>query len=1540
MSFFISTLPLYSTSTELKTCSAIPKPLIPVLASRTNTSITWSYLPLENLSTRFKYKIVNDTSELAICKYAARVCMATDLLPGRMYTVSLIACLEDSTRSDACSDKSDALTTSTLPNAPLTAEVKGLSSTSLKITMLPSVDECGIDRYTANISDNGSLSCELKKGDLEFSCVIHNLSPLTEYVVNITAWLGGKFSEVGSKVQKSGWTRPLTPTRLIPAHRDTNSLAWNYEPLNNSNQAFIYKVVNETSHLATCNESVKLCNATGLMAGTIYKASLIVCLNTSTKAEICSEKSVSAVSVTSPSTPCGVEVKPHSSTSLKVSIEPPDDYTGIDRYTVSIANGSLSHCELKREDVSSSCLLKGLSPASLYCINITAWLGGDFRYVGSSIQKRGWTKPSVPRSLSVKQQLPNSLIVSFERPTDAANIQYYEVYLQDFKCVIRKDEILECTVKNLNPATQYNTSVQSCYRPDKEVICSDPVFMSGWTKPNKFSSTIVISERSANAIKVNFQRNKEDVESKLLSYFVQVQTLDTQYVLTVKCGAVDDTVSCAIEGLSSCMRYSLKVLPCLPNTVAMNESCGEAFREILTGTIPRAPTLLSIQSVAARSCKLMWKAPANSGLIEMYEIAVSQVDGVQSEIKKYCYSTQCEVEGLFGNTKYSMTVRSWCSASKEFSEPSPLLEMETLVDAPTFLTVTTVNAECVRINWTNPRQNTEHLTGLIYYRDSEIQASPEGNTSVSQAIGTHSVEVAGLLPNTEYEFRVCICRSARKGVCVCSAAPAKGLTLPQTVPSILSVESRISHTLSISWLSIAQRKTDLFYEVKATNAFDATQPPKTFIIASADPVSSCSIKELSANMKYNLTMCAYRKVMTSKSCSRDVSYGRTQPDALNSLHATHISTHNITISWQNLPKDTSFLENVTLTAVKAEHDKEIRQCIFRPPLQNYCTFINLTASTNYSISGVACSPLEPPFPAVCSEVSPEIHITTLPSPPDSLTITNINPDSVHVTWLSVGGRVFDIIIVQAIARSSSTSDTKFCQADSASNNCSITGLSPETGYLVSVRSCFSENQCGDESESKSVLTAKAINMALLVALLVLAVVVVLLVILLIVLWNCPNLHQRRKVTGVLSSASNDAQDFAIAYFESPEVEYYADKIFPSVPFKYFKVYSSFLDSENGYGQLFRLLNSLALEQETALHLSQHAGCRLISLNRYADTLPYDQSLVILGRKWPLPLRDPKPAIVSGVLKTAYVNASYIRAPLRSASGVTIAAGFGTPPDYIATQGPLDTTVADFLTMLYEQRVPHVIMLCNLEEGGKSKCARYWPQGSRSGALTTFTSATRTVTVILMEESVDVDFTSRIFAVLPHDQKDPWIVNQLHVSTWNDHGVLPMEKFYLILQVHLALLAKYPLGQFGPPVVHCSAGVGRTGTFICSRFLLDQLRKDPSNIDIIGTALAIRKWRKSLVQAEIQLRFLFKFVEYVVDKEGLTPATLGATDIYGQLGNRPNPNNEREGNDYADLRNQWATNMRERAKLIGSNLASVINLVEELKAEVDLTDLPP
>ncbi|VDO12467.1 unnamed protein product [Rodentolepis nana] len=101
----------------------------------------------------------------------------------------------------------------------------------------------------------------------------------------------------------------------------------------------------------------------------------------------------------------------------------------------------------------------------------------------------------------------------------------------------------------------------------------------------------------------------------------------------------------------------------------------------------------------------------------------------------------------------------------------------------------------------------------------------------------------------------------------------------------------------------------------------------------------------------------------------------------------------------------------------------------------------------------------------------------------------------------------------------------------------------------------------------------------------------------------------------------------------------------------------------------------------------------------------------------------------------------------------------------------------------------------------------------------------------------------------------------------------MDEYYELLKLHMELNTKYPIGEYGPPVVHCSAGVGRTGTLICGRFLLEQLRRDPSKIDVVGTVLALRRWRMLTVQTIVQMAFLYLFVLHVIKKENLGPTIL-------------------------------------------------------------------
>nr|CDS30077.2 tyrosine protein phosphatase non receptor type [Hymenolepis microstoma] len=336
-------------------------------------------------------------------------------------------------------------------------------------------------------------------------------------------------------------------------------------------------------------------------------------------------------------------------------------------------------------------------------------------------------------------------------------------------------------------------------------------------------------------------------------------------------------------------------------------------------------------------------------------------------------------------------------------------------------------------------------------------------------------------------------------------------------------------------------------------------------------------------------------------------------------------------------------------------------------------------------------------------------------------------------------------------------------------------------------------------------------------------------------------------------------------------------LYPSVAFDNFEDHVKSLEAEDQMSNLFKDLKNLTTEQERNLQLSVNAASMMESQNRYCDILPYDQSLVILGRKWPLPLTNPKPNVISGLLGAAYVNASFVRRPRHTPTGCAVSATYSQHPDYISTQGPCENTVADFLTMIYQQRVPHIVMLCRNEEDGNEKCARYWPSEPTSGAVETFTSDHHTVTVTFIEIGLLETGVRRVIAIHPHDEKEPWTVTQIQTFVWDDYQGMDMDKFYELLQRHMELNTKYPIGEYGPPVVHCSAGVGRTGTFICGRFLLEQLRKDPSKIDVVGTVLALRRWRMHMVQNEVQLAFLYHFVLYVIEKENLSPTILTSPD---------------------------------------------------------------
>uniref|UniRef100_A0A6P7G206 protein-tyrosine-phosphatase n=1 Tax=Diabrotica virgifera virgifera TaxID=50390 RepID=A0A6P7G206_DIAVI len=217
-------------------------------------------------------------------------------------------------------------------------------------------------------------------------------------------------------------------------------------------------------------------------------------------------------------------------------------------------------------------------------------------------------------------------------------------------------------------------------------------------------------------------------------------------------------------------------------------------------------------------------------------------------------------------------------------------------------------------------------------------------------------------------------------------------------------------------------------------------------------------------------------------------------------------------------------------------------------------------------------------------------------------------------------------------------------------------------------------------------------------------------------------------------------------------------------------------------------------------------------NRFTNILPYDHSRFKLQ-----PVDDEE--------GSDYINANYVP-------------GYNSPREFIVTQGPLHSTRDDFWRMVWESNSRSIIMLTRCVEKGREKCDHYWPYD-------TMPVYYGDISVQILNESRYADWNVSEFMVCRGETQR--IVRHFHFSTWPDFGV-PNPPHTLVRFVR-AFREKVPPDQ-RPIVVHCSAGVGRSGTFICLDRILQQILKC-DYVDIFGIVFAMRKERVWMVQTEQQ-----------------------------------------------------------------------------------------
>ncbi|XP_031751448.1 receptor-type tyrosine-protein phosphatase delta isoform X45 [Xenopus tropicalis] len=222
-------------------------------------------------------------------------------------------------------------------------------------------------------------------------------------------------------------------------------------------------------------------------------------------------------------------------------------------------------------------------------------------------------------------------------------------------------------------------------------------------------------------------------------------------------------------------------------------------------------------------------------------------------------------------------------------------------------------------------------------------------------------------------------------------------------------------------------------------------------------------------------------------------------------------------------------------------------------------------------------------------------------------------------------------------------------------------------------------------------------------------------------------------------------------------------------------------------------------------------------NRYANVIAYDHSRVLLSA-------------IEGIPGSDYINSNYID-------------GYRKQNAYIATQGPLPETFGDFWRMMWEQRTATIVMMTKLEERSRIKCDQYWPsRGTETYGL---------IQITLLDTVELATYTVRTFALYKNGSSEKREVRQFQFTAWPDHGV-PEHPTPFLAFLRRVKTCNPP--DAGPMVVHCSAGVGRTGCFIVIDAMLERIRHEKT-VDIYGHVTLMRAQRNYMVQTEDQYIFI-------------------------------------------------------------------------------------
>ncbi|XP_027890268.1 receptor-type tyrosine-protein phosphatase eta isoform X29 [Xiphophorus couchianus] len=1020
------------------------------------------------------------------------------------------------------------------------------------------------------------------------------------------------------------------------------------------------------------------------------------------------------------------------------------------------------------------------------------------------------TAPENVESVSVITQNTSSITLQWDKVNSISiyKLQYEENGETVINNINNADDVVQHVVSDLTAGTEYSFTLFT----EANGVSSSGFIFTEATAPENVESVSVITQNTSS---ITLQWDKvSNISIYKLEYEENGETV------TNNISNADDVVQHVVSDLTAGTKYSF-ILFTEANGV---NSSGLLFS---AATAPENVESVSVITQNTSSITLQWDK-VNS--ISIYKLQYEENgETVINNINNADDVVQHVVSDLTAGTEYSFTL---FTEANGVNSSGLLFSAATAPENVVKVEVEARNTSSLTLQW-------DKVNNISTYKLEYI----ENGVSFTKNISDTSVEtfvqhvVPDLTAGTEYSFSL---------FTVLNEVSSSGFifteaTAPENVESV-SVETQNTSSITIKWDKVNNISTyKLQYDSVTKNISDNSG--ETFV--------QHVVSDLTAGTEYSFTLFTEANGVNSSGLLFSAA---TVPLSVTSVRVSERLVDRVTLQWENPNK--AWKHNLSINDTNASITQEETTTVsyfisnLKPGTMYEFSVItvfsglNSSAYVDHTVTQIDCS-------AVSWSVTNSSIQGTVEGLFSKATASNgseplISPEGKNVTFSDLlPGATYEIsllyetssahypqcsieipIIPPSLAPlcsywgSGYSAQIKWDEPDGVwttaelsisgktftlnpnENHLIVDGLQPAKTYKVSVISRL-ETKADPLISEPSIFFCSTDNRGVIggsvVGVLLFAVLICVIVFLFL---KKPDIIRRKK-SFLSGSRSSDSKGKIVPVTKFPD-----------------HYHQLSLDENRGFSQEYESLAPAGTNQtQKAATLPENRG-----KNRFTNILPYDWSRVKLNTSNPNNTMD-------------YINANYLP-------------GYSSSKEYIACQGPLPNTVGDFWRMVWEQKVKRIVMVTNCVEGGRTKCEQYWPEdrspGSHGELIVSKTSEERESNWVLRE-----------FKVKHMKDSEERTVNHFHFTAWPDHGV-PQGTEVLIRFRGLVRKHIESEGSKAPTVVHCSAGVGRTGTLIALDVLLQQLQQEQA-VGINSFVYKMRQHRSHMVQTESQYVFLHQCI---------------------------------------------------------------------------------